>query len=397
MSDDETAKHGIYLDYFSTTPVDPRVLDYYLQLLKEVYGNPSSVDHDFGRVAARLIQKSREEIADCIACQPGEIIFTSGATESISLFLQGFTTAQSARLRRKIKVIASPVEHAAVLENLTMLQSAGVIEFLTLSVDQQGCIDLREIEAAAKLGIDLVCVMAVNNETGNIYPVEEIAAIASEYHTLYFCDATQAIGKIPFSLANLPDTVISFSAHKFYAPKGIGALIVDRAVPIMPLFYGGAQQHSLRPGTLNAPLIATMAYALQLAGLEQEADAGRIARLRDNLQLQLKSFYPQMVVNGDTVNRVAGALHISLPGVNNKQLIAHVRNTLAISTGAACSSGSERPSHVLKAMGLPADVIEGALRISLGRFTTEQDTDYALEVIKKYFSESILGHANCLP
>lgn len=374
------AREGIYLDYFSTTPVDPRVLDYYSQVLKENYGNPSSVDHDFGSAASRLVKASREKIADLIACDPAEITFTSGATESISLFLQGFTAARSVRLGGKLKVITSPVEHPAVLENLQALQAAGSIELSTFRVDQQGRIDLHQLEDLTKSGVDLICVMAVNNETGNIYPTERIAAIASEIRALYFCDATQAIGKIPFSLANLPDTVVAFSGHKFYAPKGIGVLIADKSIPMKPLFYGGGQQRALRPGTINAPLIAALAYALEIACEQQEADAQRISGLRDLLQTKLATVFPQLVVNGDREKRVAGALHISLPGLNNKQLITRIRDRLAISTGAACSSGSERPSHVLKAMGLPKEIIDSALRISLGRFSTEAQIEQCVEI-----------------
>jgi cysteine desulfurase len=382
MSDSTPAMHAIYLDYFSTTPVDPRVLQYYCQVLKENYGNPSSVDHDFGSAAARLVQASREKIADLIACDPGEITFTSGATESISLFLQGFTAAQSARIGRKLKVIASPVEHAAVLENLQAIEATGAIDLAILQVDAQGRIDLQQLETLAKAGVDLICVMAVNNETGNIYPIEHIAAIASASRAVYFCDATQAIGKIPFSLAVLPDTVVAFSGHKFYAPKGIGVLVADKAIPIKPLLYGGGQQRSLRPGTINAPLVTVLAYALEIACDEQQTDAQRIGGLRDLLQAKLATVFPQLVVNGDLKNRVAGALHISLPGLNNKQLIARIRDRLAISTGAACSSGSERPSHVLRAMGLPAEIIESALRISLGRYSTEADVSQVIELLQ---------------
>lgn len=380
MFDSAAVKHGIYLDYFSTTPVDPRVLEYYCRVLKDTYGNPSSVDHDFGSHAARLVKKSREKIADLIDCDPGEITFTSGATESISLFLQGFARAQAKHLARPLNVMSSPVEHPAVLENLSALKEGGLIKLSILPVDQRGRIDLNELASNAKAGIDLICVMAVNNETGNTYPTEHIARLASENQALYFCDATQAIGKIPFSCANLPDTVVVFSGHKFYAPKGIGVLIADKSIPILPLFYGGGQQRALRPGTINPPLIATLAYALQIACEEQAAEARRIGALRDLLQARLAALLPQLVLNGDLENRVAGALHVSLPGVNNKQLVSLIRDQLAISTGAACSSGSERPSHVLKAMGLPKPIIESALRISLGRFSTEAEIAQCVQI-----------------
>lgn len=383
MSENGALAQGIYLDYFSTTPIDPRVLDYYCRVLKETHGNPSSVDHDFGSAAAHLVKKSRAHIADLMACDPAEIIFTSGATESISLFLQGFAHAQSKRLGRKLKVISSPVEHPAVLENLKVLRESALLELALLHVDTQGRIDLEEIRSLLRNTADLVCVMAVNNETGNIYPVTSIAALSAEHRALYFCDATQAIGKIPFSLAELPNTVIAFSGHKFYAPKGIGALIVDKSIPLKPLFYGGGQQRALRPGTINAPLIATLAYALQLANTEQAKEAQRIGALRDLLQERLTTSFPQMVVNGDLISRVAGALHIALPGLDNKRLIARIRDRVAIATGAACSSGSERPSHVLTAMGLAREIAEGALRLSLGRFTTAEQIEAAIDTIAR--------------
>lgn len=385
------ALNAIYLDYFSTTPVDPRVFDYYCQVLRENYGNPSSVDHDFGSAAAKLVKTSREQIAELICCEPAELIFTSGATESISLFLQGFAAAQAERLQRKLKVIASPVEHPAVLENLHALRVLGLIELNMLHVDRRGCIDLFEIATLAKSGADLICVMAVNNEIGNIYPIAEIAEIAAANRALYFCDATQAIGKIPFTMAKLPDTVAVFSAHKFYAPKGIGVLVVDRSIPLKPLFYGGPQQRGLRPGTINAPLIAALARALEIAVAEQESDALRIGALRERLEHSLATQYPQMAINGDLKNRVAGALHISLPGIVNKQLVAHIRDRVAISTGAACSSGAERPSHVLRAMGLSAECIEGALRISLGRFTAAAEISKAVDLLCAVVGDTARG------
>lgn len=366
-----------YCDYFATTPIDPRVLASYTERLANDFANPASVDHDAGAAAALLVKNSRARIADLIGCAPAEITFTSGATESITLFLQGFAAAQTKLLKRKLKILASPVEHAAILENLRALVRRDAVELSLLNVDCLGRVDLHEIEHHCQGGIDLVCVMAVGNEIGNVYPYQHIAEIAVAHDTLYFCDATQAIGKIAFSLENLPNTVVVFSGHKFYAPKGIGALVAARDILLAPLFYGGGQERGLRPGTTNAPLVATLAQALDYAVAEQASDALRIGAFRDTLQARLQSHYPQMVVNGDTAHRVAGALHISLPSIDNKEFITRFRDRLALSTGAACSSGSERPSHVLRAMHLPDALIAGALRISLGRFTTESEVETA--------------------
>ncbi len=381
MSDSRAVRHGVYLDYFATTPVDPRVLEYYCKELKDNFANPSSVDHDLGTAADRIVKSSRNKIADLLACDAAEIIFTSGATESISLFLQGFVAAFTRTKNRIPRVVSSPVEHAAVLENLQSLAQDERIALRMLSVDNKGRINLSELETMLKTGADLVCVMAVNNELGNIYPTERIAELVSSHRAVYFCDATQAIGKIPFAMANHPDTVIVFSGHKFYAPKGIGVLIADRTLPIKPLLFGGSQQRSLRPGTLNAPLIAALSYALELAVSEQSLDAARIETLRNRLQSALQGRFPSLVVNGDPQNRVAGALNVSFVGHNNKQLIARFRHELACSTGAACSSGAERPSHVLKAMQLADAVMESALRLSLGRFTTDEEITAATQIL----------------
>jgi len=349
--------------------------------LQNNFGNPSSVDHDLGTAAANTVKSSRNKIADLLECDPGEITFTSGATEGISLFLQGFVAGLAGREKTKPRVVTSPVEHPAVMENLQALAQAERIDLRMLSVDNKGRINLAELETMLKTGAGLVCVMAVNNEVGNIYPTERIAQLASAHRAVYLCDATQAIGKIPFSLANHPDTVAVFSGHKFYAPKGIGVLVADRSLPIKPLFFGGGQQRSLRPGTINAPLIGTLAYAPEIAVSEQSEETARIQRFRDLLQQQLQNHYPSLRVNGDVENRVAGALHVSLVGQNNKQLIAKVRDQLAISTGAACSSGSERPSHVLTAMKLSPEIVESALRISLGRYSAEADVDRCANII----------------
>jgi cysteine desulfurase len=223
--------------------------------------------------------------------------------------------------------------------------------------------------------------MAANNEVGTIYPITKIAAIAQAYSIPFLCDATQAVGKLPIQFNGWGITMLALSVHKLYGPKGIGALVVRKDHPLEPLLYGGGQQQGLRPGTLNVPGIVGLGEACRLRQLEMATDEPTIATKRDRLQTLLQASIPNLVINGDTQNRLAGNLHISVPGMPNSAIIARVRHQLAISTGSACASGVETPSHVLTAMGLAAEQIEGALRISLGKFTTDDDVTIAAKIL----------------
>jgi cysteine desulfurase len=280
-----------------------------------------------------------------------------------------------------IRIAITAVEHKAVLDTCHALQKQGRIDLIEIPVNSQSQIDLEQVETLCASGLHLLCVMAANNEVGTIYPIEQIGAIAQRYHTPLFCDATQAVGKLPIHVTDWGITMLALSAHKLYGPKGVGALVVRRGYPLEPLLYGGGHQRGLRSGTLNVPGIVGLGEACRLRQQEMQADERAIAQNRDKLQAILQSQIPNLIVNGDPVNRLAGNLHISVPDIPNSAVIARVRHQLALSTGSACSSGVETPSHVLQAMQLPEAAIEGALRMGIGKFTTEQEIDQAAEIL----------------
>ncbi len=240
---------------------------------------------------------------------------------------------------------------------------------------------LEHLEQVCKQGLSLLCVMAANNEIGNIYPVRKIGKIAQKYNISFLCDASQAVGKIPLDCEQSGITYLAISGHKFYAPKGVGALVVRKGYHLEPIIFGGGHQKGLRSGTLNVPGIVGLGEACRLRQLEMEKDEQAIALLRDKLQNLLQEKIPKLVVNGDLTSRLAGNLHVSIPGIPNSAIIARIRDRLAISTGSACSSGVAAPSHVLRAMNLSEELIEGSLRIGLGKFTTEEEIKKSAEII----------------
>ncbi|WP_414542136.1 cysteine desulfurase family protein [Nostoc sp. CCY0012] len=367
----------IYLDYHSTTPVDPRVAEKVMYYMTTAFGNANSVDHSYGDEAAKALKQARQQIAELINASPKEIIFTSGATESINLAIQGHISQQNT----PAKIIVSPVEHKAVLDTCKALAKKGLAKIIWLKVNQQAQIDLEHLEKVCADGAALICVMAANNEVGTIYPIEKIGAIASSQNIPFLCDASQAVGKIPFNFQDWGITYLAISGHKFYAPKGVGALVVKKNHHLLPIIYGGGHEQGLRSGTLNVPGIAGLGEACRLRGLEMEKDESAIAQLRDTLQNLLQSNIPDLVVNGDLNNRLSGNLHISIPNIPNSAIIARIRHQLAISTGAACSSGVVAPSHVLQSMNLSENMIEGALRIGVGKFTTKAEIERTSSLI----------------
>ncbi|MDZ8186694.1 MAG: cysteine desulfurase family protein [Nostoc sp. ChiSLP02] len=361
----------IYLDYHSTTPVDPKVAEKVIHYMTTAFGNANSVDHNYGDEAAKAVKQARQQIAQLINASPKEIIFTSGATESINLAIQGHINKQNT----PGKIIVSPVEHKAVLDTCKALAKKGLAEIIWLKVNRQAQIDLEHLEKVCADGASLLCVMAANNEVGTIYPIEKIGATAQKYHIPFLCDASQAVGKIPLNFQDWGITYLAISGHKFYAPQGVGALVVRKGYHLQPLIYGGGHQQGLRSGTLNVPGIVGLGEACRLRQLEMSADESAIAILRNRLQNLLQSGIPGLVVNGDLNNRLSGNLHISIPDILNSAIIARVRHQLAISGGAACSSGVVAPSHVLQAMNLSDNIIEGALRIGIGKFTTTAEIE----------------------
>ena len=346
------------------------------------FGNASSIDHEVGDHAEAAVKAATRHIADLIGATPRDIIFTSGATESLNLAIQG-TVLHLEQSGIKPRIAISTVEHKAVLDTCNALNKQGRIELIHIPVDTQARIDLDQLEQACASGIHLLCIMAANNEVGTVYPIEKIAAIAQTYQVPFLCDACQALGKIPIQFNEWGITMLALSAHKLYGPQGVGALVVNRDHRLEPLLYGGGQQKGLRPGTLNLPGIVGLGEACRLRAEEMAVDEVEIGKKRDYFQSLLQAQIPDLVINGDPQNRLAGNLHVSIPGIPNSAIMARVRHKLAISTGSACSSGVEAPSHVLRAMNLPEPLIEGALRIGLGKFTTELDLTQAVDQISQ--------------
>ena len=378
--------HLIYLDYHSTTPVDPRVAELVLHYMTTAFGNASSIEHEYGDEAEEAVSKSAFHITELVGATSREVVFTSGATESINLAIQGSISSDaSAKTHHCIAV--SPVEHKAVLDTCYALDKKGLAEIISLRVDSKGRLDLEHLEQVCKSGVSLLCIMAANNEVGNIYPIQEVGQIAQKYDIPFLCDASQAVGKIPINFEEWGITYLALSTHKLYGPKGSGALVVKKGHRLEPILFGGGHQKGMRSGTLNVPGIVGLGEACRLRQLEMEEDEKAIAALRDRLQSLLIDKIPNLVVNGDVNFRLSGNLHISIPDVPNSAVIARVRSKLAISTGAACSSGVETSSHVLQALDLPDNVIEGALRIGLGKFTTEEEIDQASDILSTTVSQ----------
>jgi cysteine desulfurase len=366
----------IYLDYHATTPVDPRVVDCVVNYMTTQFGNASSVDHEYGDAAAAAVTDAKREIAELLGSSPASVIFTSGATESINLALQGLATSRRTP-SSALRIGLSPLEHRAVIDTCEVLERRGAARLTWFLVDTAGRLDLQQLEDRCRDGLDLVCVMAANNEIGTIYPLLEISRICARWGVRLFTDATQAAGKVPLEFDEWGIALMAVTAHKMYGPKGVGALLVAPGIDVDPLIHGGGHQRGLRSGTLNVPGIAGFGLACQLRRKEMAEDEPLIARMRDRLQACIVEAIPDARVNGDTSNRLAGNLHISIPGVPNTAVMARLRHLLAISTGSACSSGTVAQSHVMRALGLSDDLVEGSLRFGLGKFTTDEEVGSA--------------------
>ena len=372
------AMQKIYLDYHATTPVDRRVADRVCQYMIAEFGNASSTDHEYGDRAEAAIKQAANHVATLINATLREIIWTSGATESINLAIQGSLTLNPAKPHR---IALLPIEHKAVLDTCQALEKRGCAELVYLKIDSQGRLDLNQLEQVCQDSLSLLCVMAANNEIGNIYPIQAIGQITQRYNIPFLCDASQAVGKIPLNFEAWGITYLAISAHKLYGPKGVGALAVRRGYRLEPLMFGGGHQKGMRSGTLNVPGIVGLGEACRLRQLEMVEDEQAIAHKRNRLQQLLSAQFPNLVINGDTDDRLAGNLHISIPGIPNGAVIARIRHRLAISTGSACSSGVESPSHVLQALKLSEDLVEGALRIGIGKFTTDDEILQATKIL----------------
>jgi cysteine desulfurase len=370
-----------YLDYNATTPVDPAVLDAILPFLGENFGNAGSV-HTAGQRARAAVDAARDSVAALIGAKPNEIVFTSGGTEADNLALFG-TVAASTKPRKH--VITTAIEHHAILHSCEELARQGVdvtVVPVRTAGGSQGIVDPQAIRAALRPETVLISVMHANNELGTIQPIEEIARIASAAGVCFHCDAVQSAGKVPLDVNALGVDLLSISAHKFCGPKGVGALYVRSGRPIAPRAWGGHAERDRRAGTENVPGIVGIGKAAELARKLLAEDGVRLGALRDRLESAILERIPNVLVNGDRAHRVPNTSNLSFPGAGGEALlIALDLQGVACSTGAACSSGSTEPSHVLLAAGLSHDDARSSLRFSLGRPSTSADIDYAIQVI----------------
>lgn len=367
----------IYLDYNATTPVDPRVVEAMRPALEEHFGNPASRSHPFGWAAARLVENARSSLALHLGGKPDEWIFTSGATEANNLAIKGVVWA---RARKPCHVITCATEHKAVLDPCRRLVLAGDIELTVLPVDGFGRIDPKQVERAIRPHTALVSLMLANNETGTLHPLREVAEVCNRRGVLLHTDATQAVGKIPVNIHELGVHMLSLSAHKFYGPKGIGALWRRRGVPLVPLIDGGGHEQGIRSGTLAVPLIVGLQRALELYCADLDTEGARLAALRDALRRLIFERVSGVSENGDPEHRLPNTLNLTFHGVEGNALLASLPG-LAISSGSACTSADPAPSHVLLAMGRSAREAQASLRFSLGRPTTAPEVERASELV----------------
>jgi len=368
----------VYLDNQATTPCDPRVLALMLPWFTERFGNPHSAEHQMGRDAEAAVEQARAEIAALIGAEPREIVLTSGATEANNIAIKGAVRHARRMGDARRRVITVATEHKCVLESVADTAEDG-FEPVFLPVDPDGRLDPDVLRAALTAPTLLVSVMAVNNETGVIQDIAGLAAITREAGALFHTDAAQAVGKIPVDVQGID--LLSLSGHKVYGPKGIGALYVRRRprVRLAPLFSGGGQERGLRSGTLPAPLVVGLGEACRLARLEMDAEAARLAVLRDRLLAGLRRHMPGLQVNGSMRHRIPGNLNVTLP--SRALDLMRAAPELCVSTGSACSSAELEPSYVLRALGLTDAAAARTLRLGLGRFTSAADVDYAAEAL----------------
>lgn len=373
-----TPHFPIYMDYSATTPVDPRVADKMIPYLREQFGNPASRSHAYGWEAERAVEEAREQVAALVGADPREIVWTSGATESNNLAIKGAANFYSGKGKHLITV---KTEHKAVLDTTRELERQG-FEVTYLDVKENGLLDMEVFKQALRPDTILVSVMLVNNEIGVIQDVEQIGEICREKGIIFHCDAAQATGKVAIDLNKLKCDLMSFSAHKTYGPKGIGALYVRRKprVRIEAQMHGGGHERGMRSGTLATHQIVGMGEAFRIAREEMATENERIRMLRDRLWNGLSDM-EEVYLNGDLEHRVPHNLNVSFNFVEGESLIMAIKE-VAVSSGSACTSASLEPSYVLRALGRNDELAHSSIRFTVGRFTTEQEIDYTIQLLK---------------
>ncbi len=381
-------KQPIYLDYNATTPVHPEVFAKMLPYFTENYGNAASSTHGYGWRAKDAVEESSTAIGNFIGCLSQELIFTSGATESINMAIKGVFF----KYRRKGKhIVVLSTEHKATLDTCDYLAKYFDAEISKISVDHDGIIDIEQLKNSIREDTLLVCCMLVNNETGVIQPIAEIASIVHEKNSILMCDATQAVGKMPVNVDELGVDLMAFSAHKFYGPKGVGGLFIRRKKPrvvLDSLIHGGGHQRNLRSGTLNVPGIVGLAAACKLAMQQMEADEQKIRGMRDQLEELMLTKLPKAKINGHIRNRIYNTSNISFTGHIATDIIRHSKTLMAISTGSACSSIDQEPSHVLMEMFDSKERALSSIRFSLGKFVLEKEMVNAVSKLIGRLTES---------
>ncbi len=374
----------IYLDYQATTPMDPRVLEAMMPYFTYKFGNPHSRSHSYGWEAEEGVEKARGQVAKLIGADEKEVIFTSGATESNNLAIRGVAEFYK---DRKNHIVTTVTEHKCVLDTCRHLEQSG-FEVTYLPVQKNGLIELEVLKAAITDKTVVVSIMAVNNEIGVIQPLAEIGKICREKKVFFHTDAAQAAGKIPLDVEAMNIDMMSISGHKIYGPKGIGALYVRRKprVRLVPLIVGGGQERGFRSGTLPTPLCVGLGEAAEICMKEMDVEAKRLKKLQERMLKGLQAKLTDLVINGDLEHRIPGNLNISFAFVEGESLMMGIKG-LSVSSGSACTSASLEPSYVLRALGVEEDMAHTSLRIGLGRFTTEQEVDTAVDELVRHVTK----------
>ena len=377
-----TVKRPIYMDYHATTPVDPRVFEVMLPYFVETFGNAASVDHLYGHAAQEAVEKARSSIARFInARKADEIIFTSGATESDNIALVGIAEAYG---QKGNHIITSAIEHKAVLDTLEYLAGRG-IKTTVLPVDGYGMVDPSDVERSVTSKTILISIMLANNEIGTIQPVHEIGRIARKCEIFFHTDAAQAVGHIPVDVEEMNIDLMSFTAHKVYGPKGIGALFARRRKPRVkpfPVIHGGGHERGIRSGTLNVPGIVGFAKALEIADREMAKEGKHLREWTDWMLEELQKSIDGIERNGHPTDRLPHNLNVYIPGIESRALLVSLKDLIALSTGSACTTATVEPSHVIQALGQNEERAHSSVRFGLGRFTTDEEVRTAVGALR---------------